>query len=150
MVTHYKVWNGGADVQIDVRQKLYRSVLRVQINDWTPYTAFRLNQCVRSSGQQQGSHWSMNTVATSATTATTSAYGFNYSINSGSDTVQTALGLSADNYHNNAARSSSSSSSSSFSITSTSTSNSVNHDIVVHVHTFDQFFKGRYPRPQVG
>ena len=164
--TRYNVWNGGADVQFDVRKKTYRSVLRVQINDWTPYTAFPMNQCVRSSSRRpQGSSWSMNTATA------TSAFWFNYSMSS-SETVQSVLGLSVvvptlltqpkqpsppslphsqinaissssgnRNQNNNEQVQPTSSSSSS--------SSSGQIGIVVHVHTFDQFIKGRHPRMQV-
>ena len=165
--TRYNVWNGGADVQFDVRKKPYRSVLRVQINDWTPYTAFPVNQCVRSSRQPQGSHWSMNTAPA------TSSFWFNHSMSS-SETVQSVLGLSSvvvvpalltpskqafplslTHSQSNTISSSSSNGNQNnkeqiqLSSSTGSTGSSGHIDIVVHVHTFDQFFKGRHPRMQV-
>ena len=168
--TRYTVWNGGADVQLDVRSKPYRSVLRVQINDWTPYTAFPMDQCVRScsSGQHQDRQLPINAAASSAfwnnRSSSSSDITRRYS-----DTVQMVLGLTGvdplltqqqqsptqSQYQTNAISkknknrnlkynvASFSSSSSSSASTSSST------DIVVHVHTFDQFMKGRHPKMQV-
>ena len=56
----YNVWHGGADAQIDVSNKPRRSYLRVQINDWSQYTAFPMNRCERSgwTGRQVARHMS--------------------------------------------------------------------------------------------
>ena len=175
--TRYNVWNGGADVQIDVRQKPYRSVLRVQINNWTPYTAFPMDRCVRSSHSsnhhhhhhhhhhQQGSHGPTNAAASSSSSSASSAFWLNHNTSTpytsgiwrSSDTVQTVLGLSGMEHplltqqqflshtHSNNNKTISNTNHNRNVVSSSSGSS----DIVVHVHTFDQFIKGRHPRMQV-
>ena len=122
--TEYNLWHGGADVQVDVSDKPRRSYLRVQINDWAQYTAFPLSRCVRGRGarQRQGRQ---------------SLFSGSFIFN-GSETVRSTLHLPSDGpwVRPLAVQQA----------TPPHSPHYAHNEIIVHVHTFDQFIGT--PQPQ--